>query len=400
MSKKVMKALLIIPSTIRGGVEEYTLKIASASVRLGWNIHVAFPQSDGTKALVQDFITAGVQYHRLEIDEKHYRTQVIFKKYLPYFIQTILLLLKVKPDVVQIILPWPDHCFGSIMACGFLKVPTIIRFGLVPPIWQTPYSPKKLKAYAWARNRNQQLLAISQNNRKLVANLFQIPERQILCIYNGATIKPILGTNQTNYIELHTQLTKEIGIFENSQILLTVGRLHEQKGYMDIIPSIPHIVKEFPDVKFVWIGEGEQREKLSNQIQEYGVESKVFMLGYRPDVRRWLQAANLFVFPTHYEGGQSHAIAEAMAYGLPIIASDASGIPEVIEHGVHGLLFKTGDTYDLLEKLRWSLRNPTRMKEMAKNAKTRAQEFSEERMVKETLEVWQKLIQTSYHICN
>ncbi|MFB2768223.1 glycosyltransferase family 4 protein [Pelatocladus sp. BLCC-F211] len=391
-----MKALLIIPSIIRGGVEEYTLKIASASVILGWNVHVAFPKSDGTKALVKDFITAGVQYHRLEIDEKQYHNQVIFKKDLPYFVRTILLLLKVKPDIVQIILPLPEYCFGSIMACGFLKVPTIVRFGLVPPICQN-YSPKKLKAYAWARNRNQKLLAISQNNRKLVANLFQIPEHQILCIYNGASIKPIPGTNQTNYVELYTQLTKEIGISENSQILLTVGRLHEQKGYMDIIPIIPHIVKEFPDVKFVWIGEGEQREKLSNQIQEYGVESKVFILGYRSDVRRWLQAANLFVFPTHYEGGQSHAIAEAMAYGLPIVASDASGIPEVIKHGVHGLLFKTGDTYDLLEKLRWSLRNPDPMKEMAKNAKTLAQEFSEERMVQETLEVWHKLIQTSSH---
>ncbi|BAZ66846.1 MAG: glycosyltransferase family 4 protein [Pelatocladus maniniholoensis HA4357-MV3] len=394
-----MKSLLIIPSIIRGGVEEYTLKIASASVILGWNVHVAFPNSDGTKALVQELLTAGVQYHRLEIEEKQYRNQVIlkkyFKKYLPYFVRTILLLLKVKPDVVQIILPLPDHCFGSIMACGFLKIPTIIRFGLVPPIWQTPYSPKKLKAYTWARNRNQQLLAISQNNRRLVANLFQIPEHQILCIYNGASIKPILGTNKTNYVEFHNKLTKEIGICENSQLLLTVGRLHEQKGYMDIIPIIPHIIKEFPDVKFIWIGEGEQRKKLSSQIREYGVESKVFMLGYRSDVRRWLQAANLFVFPTHYEGGQSHAIAEAMAYGLPIIASDASGIPEVIEHGVHGLLFRTGDTYDLLEKLRWSLRNPDRMKEIAKNAKTHAQEFSEERMVQETLEVWHKLIQTS-----
>lgn len=390
-----MRALLIIPSQIRGGVEEYTLKIASAAVQAGWDTHVAFPKDEATEALVQDFVTAGVHYHSFKIPEVYIRRLVIFKKYLPYFVRTILLLIKVKPDIVQIILPWPNACFASILACGFLKIPTLIRFGLVPPVGGPTFSPKRLKLYTWARNRNQQLLAISKNNRKLIAGLFEIPEHKILCIYNGATIKPILEDRKIEQHELHNELTREIGVPENSDFLLTVGRLEKQKGHIDIIPTVTYIIEEFPNVKFIWIGEGKERNRLLQKLREYGIDSKVFMLGYRSDVHKWLCSSYLFVFPTYYEGGQSHAIAEAMAYALPIITSDASGIPEVIEDKVHGLLFRSGDSCDLLEKLRWALRNPDKMKQMAQNAQKRAQEFSEERMIQETLEVWQDLIQNS-----
>jgi glycosyltransferase involved in cell wall biosynthesis len=153
---------------------------------------------------------------------------------------------------------------------------------------------------------------------------------------------------------------------------------------------IPHLIKEFPDVKFVWVGDGELREDLINKVREYGIEDKVLFLGYRSDVPRLLKSADLFVFPTHYEG-QPFALLEAMGHGLPIVTSDASGIPELIENRVHGLLFRTGDSCDLSEALRWALMHSDSMKEMARNAQQRVQEFSEERMVKETLGVLKKL---------
>jgi glycosyltransferase involved in cell wall biosynthesis len=107
-----------------------------------------------------------------------------------------------------------------------------------------------------------------------------------------------------------------------------------------------------------------------------------------------LKSADLFVFPTHFEGGQSFAIAEAMAYGLPIVTSNASGIPEVIRDRTDGLLFRSGDSCDLLETLRWALRHPEKMREMAESAKQRAQDFTEEKMISKYLEVWKRLSRT------
>ena len=148
-------------------------------------------------------------------------------------------------------------------------------------------------------------------------------------------------------------------------------------------------------MRFIWVGDGDLRGTLESQLNEYQVTDKVFLLGYRSDVSRLLQASDLFIFPTHFEGGQSFAIAEAMAAGLPIITSDASGIPEVIHHRVHGVVFRTGDSCDLLESVRWALNHPGEMKHMADNAYERAQDFTEEKMLQNYLELWQGICRSA-----
>jgi glycosyltransferase involved in cell wall biosynthesis len=384
-----------MPSTLRGGVEEYVLKIAAAGVKAGWEVHTAFPKSEGTASLVKDLTVEGVSYHQLEVAEVIYRKLATVRKYLPYFFRTIALLHHVKPDVVDINLPNPAHCIGSIVACAFLKIPTIVRFHLIPLEWFI--GAKERKAHAWAKVRRQQWVTVSENNKKLLCSSFQIPETDVLCIYNGSKLaSPNTSVSDLEALKkLRAQVRHELDVPETTQLVLTVGRLENQKGHVDLIPTIPHIAKEFPNVKFVWVGDGKQRENLVNQVQAYGVENQVLFTGYRADIPRLLTTADLFVFPSHYEG-HPLALLEAMSYGLPIIASDASSIPEIIKHETHGLLFRTKDSCDLLEALRWALRHPDNMQEMAKNAQFRAQEFPEEKMVREALELWQKLGQISH----
>jgi glycosyltransferase involved in cell wall biosynthesis len=74
-----------------------------------------------------------------------------------------------------------------------------------------------------------------------------------------------------------------------------------------------------------------------------------------------------------------------MAAGLPVVATDASGIPEVITNDVHGVLCSTGDSSALMEAARFALSNPEAMRAMADRARTRVEEFSEEKMVEKTL---------------
>ena len=228
-------------------------------------------------------------------------------------------------------------------------------------------------------------MAISKHTCKLVSESFKIPQEQLLCIYNGT--KLIASTNSSDREDinrLRTQVRQELGLPETSQLALTVGRLHPQKGHLDLLPAIPHIIKEFPEVRFVWVGNGELRECLTNKVREYGVEHQVLLIGYRSDIPRLLKSADLFVFPTHYEG-QPFALLEAMAHSLPIVASDTSAIPEVIENRVDGLLFRTGDSCDLLENLRTAFRNPEFIQKIAHNASLQVQEFSEQKMIEGTL---------------
>lgn len=391
MQPNPAKLLMIFPSTLRGGVEEYNLTVSKGAARQGWDMHVAFPKTDGTASLIQDFVDSGIEYHGLAIAEN--KTWLPGSaRHFPRFLKTLQLLLRLKPDIVQITLPAPDHCLGSILACGLLNIPTVVRFGLVPPL-EDPINPWRIQLYNWARKRQQQWIVISKNNRHLLSQRFQIPEHDITCIYNGAkAIKsPLVSVEQRR--ELRQRLLRELNLPDTARLLITVGRLNFQKGHQDLISAIPHIVRDFPDTRFVWVGDGELRPELETQLRTYVVTDRVVLLGYRTDVPQLLQAADLFVFPTHFEGGQSFAIAEAMAAGLPIVTSDASGIPEVIHHQVHGLVFRTGDSCDLLESIRWALGQPDAMQAMAENAYQRAQDFTEETMLQNYMDVWQKLSQ-------
>lgn len=380
-----MRLLLISASTQRGGVEEYALTIASAAEK-SWEVHAAFPEEDSTASLIQSFQQSGVRYHPLNILEtKIYPIRAL--DHLSNFLLTLVLLLKVKPDVVQINLPWFNGCFNSILACGFLQIPTVVVFHLFPE--QVSIPTLKLKLYAWARSRNQQWIGVSEHNRKQIIDSFHVTEEEVLCIYNGAKLT-VDSSQVQDRVNQRQQIRRDLGLSPTTQIALTVGRLSHQKGYTDLIPVITQLKTEFPDVKFVWVGDGDQREELIRQIQAHQIEHKVLLLGYRSDVPALLKASDLFVFPTRFEG-QPFAVIEAMACGLPIVSSDACGIPELISDKVHGLLFPTGDRDRLLESLRWTLRHPKEMEEMARNAIQRAQNFSEENMLSKTLDLLQSL---------
>ena len=95
---------------------------------------------------------------------------------------------------------------------------------------------------------------------------------------------------------------------------MTTARLDKQKGHVDLLQIVPRIVDEFPDVIFVWAGDGDERQALETQVQQQNLQRYVRFLGYRADISRLLRASDLFVFPSHLEGGCSAAIREAMAH--------------------------------------------------------------------------------------
>jgi glycosyltransferase involved in cell wall biosynthesis len=384
-----MKLLIILPSTLRGGAENYSLILAQAAMDKGWNVCVGFPKTEETTSLIEDFQKIQVGYHSLQIADTGIRELKKIDKYLPHLARTLALLIKTKPDVVQIILPYPDRCLGSIIACALLKIPTAVVFQLVPP--EFSLTPTILKVYNWARARNQQWIAISNNNRQLLCDYFKLSQDQLRFIYNGTKIESnFINCTPQETVELRDRVRQELGLSNDSKLLLTVGRLSAQKGYQDLVPIIASIVDEFPQVKFVWVGEGEERESLSKQVKKYGVEDSVLFLGYRSDVPKLLKAADLFVFPTYFEG-LPFAPIEAVAHGLPIVASNASSLPEIIEDRVSGLLFEFGNRDRLRESLLWALRNPESMQEMARNAKQQTDKFSQEKMIQAYLDVWQEL---------
>jgi glycosyltransferase involved in cell wall biosynthesis len=380
-----MKLLIIFPSTIRGGAEEYALTIGHAAIQHGWTVEAAFPETDGTRSLRTDFAERQIVCHTFNICEhSEYHAETLLRHTIR-LCKTGLLLRRIQPDVVLLNLPWPIWGVGSLLACGIWQVPAIVVFhGASHPF---AIGPRRLKAYHWAKSQQQQWITVSDYVRTMLCQAFHLPESAILRIYNGVD-SPHYEAARTSAERLvvRAKIRRELGVSLDSQIVLTVGRLHEAKGYADIIPVVPHLCKEYLDLRFVWAGEGEYRPVLEQKIREYNIEQQILLLGQRSDVPDVLQAADLFLFPSHFEG-MPFALLEAMRCGVPIIASHAASIPEVITSGEHGLLFRVGDSCDLLETLRWALMHPHEMRAMAQNALSRVKEFSQEAMISQMLAV-------------
>ena len=145
--------------------------------------------------------------------------------------------------------------------------------------------------------------------------------------------------------------------------------------------SCLRIIDEFPDVVFVWAGDGDERQALEKKVQQQNLERHVRFLGYRADIYRLLRASDLFVFPSRFEGGCSAAIREAMVHTLPIVCSDAGGITEIVNNGTHALVFRVGDIDGMLLQLRTALSSPAKMRALSDQARQRILEFSSDRMV-------------------
>jgi glycosyltransferase involved in cell wall biosynthesis len=378
-----MKLLILLPSQARGGAEEQSLTIARAAVGRGWEVHVGLPDEPGTISLRQDFISARTTCHQLAIAETPTRWRHLADA--QKLLRTVAALLRIKPDVALIALPSPISGSGSILACGLLRVPTAVVFHSTPI--RVSFG-RRLKAYAWARARNQQWIAVCEYSRELIRQSFGTGSNELLRIYNGAR----LANSDSDRATTRQSVCQELGFSETDRLILTVGRLHPDKGYRNLLHTIPYLLAEFPNAKFLWVGEGEYRELLSDEIMKYGLAGAVHMLGHRTDVPRLMQAADLLAFPSRVEA-MSLVLLEAMAAGLPLVAARVGGTPEVITDQVHGRLCHIGDSCDLLAILRWALNHTEKMREMAARARERVQEFSEERMIEETLDILQRLRQ-------
>lgn len=386
-----MKLLIVFPSTQRGGAEEYAIKIARGIKKKKWKIHAAFPKTLETISLIDDFTQQSIDYHQLEIADKPGNKFNSLKASISRLFVTYKLLLEIKPDVILLNLPAHHFSFTVVLVYGLLKIPTAVVFHLIPA--PASFSSGKIRAYHWAKSRNQEWITISDYNRKYLAQEFAMDTQELRCIYNGIEQQSLVIPSNSDRHQLRLKIRKELGLAETSQLLLTVARLHPQKGHDYLIPIIPKIIAKFPQVHFVWVGDGDLAPSLSKILQQHSVENKVSLLGYRNDIPDLLNAADIFLFPS-YQEGLPFAILEAMVHRLPIVASNTGGIPEMIVHQRNGLLFETGNRQDLLKKLDWALSHPTTMVQMAEVGKVEVQKFSETKMLKDTLEVLENLALT------
>lgn len=375
------RLLIAFPSPVRGGAEEYTLTIAHGARARGWDVIAGFPYRHTTDSLVKDFRALGAHYHPLEIcDLGDKREQAVRRK---RFTRSVRFLLRFKPDMVLLELPGARFGLEFMIACALLGKPLVAVYQLVRE--GNRFRRTRCLLQSLLRLRGQRYVAVSGHNRALLARMLRVSARSIEVIPNGASPARFACTIEERQC-VRERIRRELQLPPDALLLLTVGRFAEQKGHDILVPAIPHIAEANPAAHFVWAGTGPHEKHLRAQIAAYRCESRVHLLGHRSDIRDLLIAADLFVHPARLEG-QPFSLLEAMAAGLPIVSTRASGIPEVIDHEREGLLCEVEDVRALREAVLWAIAHPDQMKEMADRARARVEAFSEEEMVRRTLDL-------------
>lgn len=179
-----------------------------------------------------------------------------------------------------------------------------------------------------------------------------------------------------------------------SPVVLFVGRLRTRKAVAVLLEGFAHLLEAAPGAQLILAGDGEHRATLERRAEALGITAATRFLGAvaRAQLDPWYRAADIFCLPSTYEGFPV-AILEAMAAGLPVVATSVSGIPEAIEDGVTGLLVEPEDASGLAQALGQLAHDAALRSEMGRNARrSLRQKFSIETVAAAYLEHFETLL--------
>jgi glycosyltransferase involved in cell wall biosynthesis len=192
----------------------------------------------------------------------------------------------------------------------------------------------------------------------------------------------------------HVEAAARVNVHEtlwlphHAPIVGNVAALVPHKGQRYLVEAAHLVVQEVPDARFVILGEGELREHLERQVREYRLEKHVLLPGFRTDVLGCIKGFDLFVMSSVTEG-LGTSLLDAMACGKPIVATDAGGIPEVVDRGVTGTVVPARDPRAMATAIVELLRDETRRQKMGQAGLARVKAcFTVERMVAATATVY------------
>lgn len=200
-----------------------------------------------------------------------------------------------------------------------------------------------------------------------------IPATRVVRIPNSVDTKVFYPVSSNEKLAAR----KRLGLPMRKTIILYVGRLEPIKG-VDILLRAWALLPE--DVRLeallVVVGDGSERENLLHLMSEFRVSESVLLAGAQESTRDYYWAGDIFVLPSRTEG-LSNALIEAMACGLPVVASKTGGALDIVKEGENGLLFDVANSTQLMRKLSWMITNRDQWKEMGTYARQSVQIYAD-----------------------
>jgi glycosyltransferase involved in cell wall biosynthesis len=379
------------PPFVQGGAGVYAHNLVTELARLGHEVHVITPRASGGE---REALEEGVFIHRLGFLNKPFLAVVSFwvslrKEFASLKKQTGGFDIVHSNGLSAFSLGQKALSSPSVITIHHLTRTTLRTLGA-----NLPARIRNLRGEAGISplieplciRRADRIITVSQFTRRDISHAYGIPESRIEVIYHGA--------RPENYVlpeEARLRLRSNLGI-ESQPMILFVGRLVPRKGVDILLRALPQVIKEM-DAKLVLAGSGNQKD-YRRLAQALNIPDKVIFLGHVPDDTLSLlySSCDLFVLPSRLEG-LGIVVLEAMAAGKPVIATNAGGIPELVETGHNGILIEAGEAEELASAITRVLGDKSLARAIGKNNTSKVREhYSWEVAARKAVHLYSDLI--------
>ena len=367
----VKRVLHIIDSLHLGGAQEVVLNLATCgSSRFRHEVATMHGHGIYWDRLRQ----AGVKVHSLS---PH--------KLLPFYLASIpWRLLADRPDILHCHLI-PSNIIAKPLG-ALLGVPVVINHDHTNDTRRA--DSRLLLALDRFSNRfASHIVAVSASCRDFLITRESIPASDVTLVPNAIDLRRFSPAAPRR-----DQARVELGLPASARVVAGVGRLNPQKNFALFLDIAAQLASRFPGLHFLLAGDGPEEKMLREKAAALGIADRVTFSGYVADTRLVYLAADVLLMPSRYEG-LPMTLLEAMAMGLPVVASQLDGIAEVIGDGREGFLVPSDDASLFVERTAALLQDAELSSRIAQNARAKIEaSFSVERMTSAVEEIYDRFL--------
>lgn len=379
--------LFVITKSVWGGAQTYIYDLATSLPKREFDITVA---AGGSGPLLDKLAHRGIRTVRLSAMERDVH---LMKEFYSFF-KLIRLIISAKPDIIHL-------NSSKAGALGALAAFTAKIFSRVHPRvvftvhgWGFKEDRGKFQKciiflISWFSSLLQDKLIVLTRADLQSARHF-IPQRKLTLIPLGISDSAFLPR-----AEAHDFFSRQSSSPLPPQTLIigAIAELTKNKGLSHLIDAIHRMTNKTGDTIFhcVIMGEGEEKKSLHQQAERLEVANHISFLGFVSDAKKYLSGFDIFVLPSLKEG-LPYVIMEAMNAGLPVVASNVGGIPDLLAHRMSGSLVPAKDSKTLASELILLLRDRDTRKKFGENAqKSVRANFSFNQMIEQTISLYHEI---------
>ena len=366
-----MKVIFIIDSLRRHGAQRFLTHLARGLQQLGYEQGVVVLNRAGDVDVAQALVASGCSIH------------IIGKIALLFGVgwwRLVEMLKRSKADIVMTILDFADTLgrpAARVARCKVI-VTSIQARNLAKPSWRRWLDSRTIR---WA-NR------VIFNSREIVSygcKYEGVTDDQVVVIPNG------VGDLRSQGFTLRESFRNRLGLVPETRLLGAMGRLNPQKNYSLLLHVAARLLVD-REWRLLFVGDGPQQAELVALGGRLRLSERLIWLGARADVQGWLAAMDIFVHTSDYEG-MPNAVMEAMAMGLPVVASNVDGTRELLRDGITGYLVAAGDISGFTQRIDELLHDPEGAQTMGRQAREDIlARFSLERMITDHDRLFRSLV--------